>query len=95
MQRISQTLAITAALLATLPAAAATVSRMTSRGDDGKSYYDVACSDGTTASVVVDGSPRNVCIYADHLGRSCRPDWTVENAAAYACRTAPPGARTP
>ena len=95
MHRTPQTIAMMVALVAALPVAAATVGRVTSVGDDGKSYYDVVCSDGTSASVVVEGSPRNVCVYADYLKRTCRPDWTVDNAAAYVCHAAPGGAQRP
>ena len=93
--RTPQVLVIFLAAVSTLTVDAATVSRVTARGDDGKTYYVVACSDGNKASVVVEDAPRNVCIYADHLGRSCRADWSVDNAAAYACRTAPPRGPVP
>lgn len=93
--RTPQVGAVVLALLWTLPAGAATVGRIHSVGQDGKSYYEVTCSDGNRLSVVVDDTPRNVCIYADHLGRSCRTDWSVENAAAYACQTAPPRGPAP
>ncbi|MBP7711340.1 MAG: hypothetical protein KA217_02580 [Gammaproteobacteria bacterium] len=88
-------LALLLTLLATVPANGATVSRVTDLGRDGKHYYTVACSDGSRASIVVAESPRSICIVADHLGRSCRPDWTVDNAAAFACRTAPPRPAAP
>jgi hypothetical protein len=78
-----------------LPAGAASVGRIHAVGEDGKSYYEVTCSDGTRLSVVAEDAPRNVCIYANHLGRSCRTDWSVENAAVYACRTAPPRGPAP
>lgn len=92
-QRTLQALAVSlglCGLCSALPAGAATVGRVVAVGEDGNSYYQVTCGDGGVASVVVSGSRQEVCIYADHLGRSCRADWTVDNAAAYACRTAPP-----
>jgi hypothetical protein len=82
----------TLGLLMALPglAPAATVTSLTPVGQDGgKTLYRVRCSDQRPATVVVEPARRQVCIYADRLGRSCRPDWTVENAAAYACRATP------
>lgn len=93
--RTLQPLALFLTLLPALSASGATVTRVTDLGRDGKHYYTVACSDGSRASIVVAESPRSLCIVADHLGRSCRPDWTVDNAAAYAFRTAPPRPAVP
>jgi hypothetical protein len=76
-------------LLAPTLAGAASVASVKAVGLDGNEYHAVRCTNAAVASVVVQPRPREVCIYADHLGRSCRPDWTVDNAAYYACRAAP------
>lgn len=76
-------------LLAPALAAAAPVAGVREVGEDGNRYYRVTCANGAWASVVIASEPREVCIRAEHLGRNCRTDWTVESAAAYACQTAP------
>lgn len=88
LQRLAVSLGV-CGLCSTPPVGAAAVDSVVAVGEDGNSYYEVTCDGGSVASVVVSGSRQEVCIYADHLGRSCRADWTVDNAAAYACRSAP------
>jgi hypothetical protein len=78
------------ALLAALGGVqAAQVANVTNVGDDGDGYYRVRCTNGARASVVLRSDPPDVCIFADHLGRTCNPSWTLEAAAALACRSAP------
>ena len=81
------------ALVAAAPGHAA-VNTITAVGKDGPAYYHrVACGTGASASIEVRLEPRNVCLSAAHLSRVCRPGWSVDAAADYACRTAPTQAR--
>jgi hypothetical protein len=81
-------------LVAAAPGQAAE-STVTPIGRDGPaSYYRVSCASGATASIEERLEPPTVCVTAAHLKeRVCRPGWTVNAAADYACRTAPPKAR--
>jgi hypothetical protein len=79
-------LGATAALLST-QALADPVKRVLPHGQDGdKYYYEVRCSNGTVATVVVQDKEKNVCAQAFGGDRICNASWNVQRAAEHACR---------
>jgi hypothetical protein len=93
MNATARTLVGFAAVLVAASALAAT-STVTPIGQDGPAaYHRVSCATGASASIEVRTESRSVCLSAAHLKRTCRPGWSVDAAADYACRTATAQAR--
>jgi len=49
-------------------------------------YYIARCSDGHSASVILDHAARRLCAEPRGAARRCEQKWTLAQAAAYACR---------
>lgn len=87
-----RTLLKTALLLAgigilAIPAGAAEPVSVGNYGDDGNEvYYQVTCSDNTTGSVIVRQEPKEICALPAYGEQICKAAWTVESAAAKACK---------
>ena len=83
--------AVTAATLVLCAAAAAQeepVKRIIPDGQDGdRSYYTVSCRDAVRASVIVEHDRDQVCALPLGAARRCQADWTIESAAASACKS--------
>ncbi len=73
-------------VLLSTQAVADPVKRVLPHGKDGDNYYyQVMCTNGTRASVVVRDTDSTIC--AQGLGgeRVCKSGWTVQRAAEHAC----------
>lgn len=84
--------AVTAATLILGAAATAAqegaVKRIIPGGQDGdRSYYTVSCGDSVRASVIVEHDRGQVCALPLGAERRCQADWTIESAAASACKS--------
>ena len=74
-------------LLASSMTLAADVVAIGELGEDGdESYYQVTCSNNTRASVMVQKEPAQICAHPPVNGVTCKPKWTVSQAAAEACK---------
>ena len=78
-------LSATTALLST-QTFANPVERVLPHGKDGDNYhYQVKCTNGTLASVVVQDTDNTVCAQAFRGERVCKSGWSVQKAAQHAC----------
>ena len=78
-------LSATTALLST-QALANPVKRVLPHGKDGDNYYyQVTCTNGTQASVIVQSKDNQVCGQAFGGELVCNSDWSVQIAAEHAC----------
>ena len=76
-----------AAALLAAPAVADPVKRVLPQGKDGDYYYyQVKCTNGTEASVVVQDKEKSICAQALGGERVCSATWNVQRAAEHACQ---------
>ena len=63
------------------------VVRIVERGADGDAVYYVArCRDGSSASLALDHVKDELCAQPKGAAKRCRRDWSLAEAAAFACR---------
>ena len=88
MRTLLKTILLLAGLgLFAIPAGAAEPVSVGNYGDDGgEVYYQVTCSDNTTGSVIVREEPKEICALPARGETVCKTAWTVESAAAKACK---------
>lgn len=86
-KRLTTALILTGLGLFALAATAGEPVSIGNYGDDGgEVYYQVTCSDNTQGSVVVREEPRQICAMPAYGKETCKPRWTVKEAAAAVCK---------
>ena len=88
MKRILPALAAAVMLAGVIQTvSAAKVREIKNHGPDGDAtYYSIVCSNGADGSVAVYNDQPKVCATPNSGGMRCKRGWSLESAAAYACR---------
>lgn len=87
-QRLAKALVLACAGLFAQAVSAAQPASIGNYGEDGEGiFYGIVCDDGTEASVIKRiEPPKQICAQPGFGAESCRGNWSVNEAAVYACQ---------